>query len=255
MPISTIGSNSLNQTSDLTINGQTVGKGGGNVSTNTVHGVSALAANTTGIQNTAVGYQAGQSNTTANYNCYVGDGAGTSTTGARNTFIGQGAGNAVTSGANNTIIGGYNGNNGGLDIRTASNYVVLADGNGNPRGWFDNNGTFILPKRAYFTATPPEITIDSAAQLVTLTANSLVTFSAFSGMLIVTETIVTGETAVLICGGGIVTIVSQTAGTYVTTNTAGKYRWFNNSGSYSLQNLTTGTCIFGICSLRSRSNS
>jgi hypothetical protein len=98
-------------------------------------GAGALASNTTGVQNTAVGYQAGYSNTTANYNCYVGDGAGTSTTGARNTFIGQGAGNAVTSGANNTIIGGYNGNNGGLDIRTGSNWIVLADGNGNPRAW------------------------------------------------------------------------------------------------------------------------
>lgn len=233
MPISTIGSNSLNQTSDLTINGQTVGKGGGNVATNTVHGVSALQANTsganqtvvgyqagytnttggnftafggqaaytynsttenwgstfigfragqfttsgndnafvggfsgrnnttgsynvslgaaslysntTGVQNTAVGYQAGYSNVSSNYNCYVGDGAGTSTTGARNTFIGQGAGNAVTSGANNTIIGGYNGNNGGLDIRTASNYIVLADGNGNPRGYFDNTGYMYVP--------------------------------------------------------------------------------------------------------------
>jgi hypothetical protein len=230
MPISTIGSNSLNQTSDLTINGVTVGEGGGSVSSNTAVGASAMAAtatgqensafgnsalkavtsgqyntgigyfalsantsasantgigdsalrvnttgannsalgesalaanttasnntavgryalqaNTTGAQNTAIGYQAGYSNVSSNYNCYVGDGAGTSTTGARNTFIGQGAGNAVTSGANNTIIGGYNGNNGGLDIRTSSNFIVLADGNGNPRAWIgagNNNDLF-----------------------------------------------------------------------------------------------------------------
>jgi len=38
----------------------------------------------------------------------------------------------MTSGSNNTILGNYSGNNGGLDIRTASNYIVLADGDGNP---------------------------------------------------------------------------------------------------------------------------
>ena len=255
MPISTIGSNSLNQTSDLTINGQTVGKGGGNVATNTAHGVSALQANTTGAFNVSAGYQAGYSQTTADYNTFVGYYAGRSTTGDQNTFLGKFAGNAVTTGTLNTIIGAYNGNQGGLDIRTASNYIVLSDGGGTPRGWFDNNGTFILPKTAQFTATPPSLTIDSSAQLVTLTANSSVTFSAFSGMLIVTETIVTGQTAILICGGGVTVVASQTESFYTTSNIAGKYRWFNNAGSYSLQNLTTGTCIFGICAIRSRSNS
>jgi hypothetical protein len=58
MPISTIGSNSLNTTSDLTINGQTVGKGGSNVSTNTVHGAGAMTANTTGATNAAFGAEA-----------------------------------------------------------------------------------------------------------------------------------------------------------------------------------------------------
>ena len=39
----------------------------------------------------------------------------------------------MTTGAKNTIIGAYTGNQGGLDIRTASNYIVLSDGDGNPR--------------------------------------------------------------------------------------------------------------------------
>jgi hypothetical protein len=38
----------------------------------------------------------------------------------------------ITTGNRNTIIGGYTGNQGGLDIRTASNYIVLSDGDGNP---------------------------------------------------------------------------------------------------------------------------
>jgi len=41
-----------------------------------------------------------------------------------------GAGSAVTSGYSNVILGGYTGNQGGLDIRTASNNVVLSDGDG-----------------------------------------------------------------------------------------------------------------------------
>ena len=149
MPISTIGSNSLNQTSDLTINGQTVGKGGGNVATNTAHGVSALQANTSGGSITAIGYQAGYSNTTNSRSTFVGTYAGYSSTGVSNTFIGaqgastgSGSGELVTTGAKNTIIGSYNGNQGGLDIRTLSNRVVLSDGDGNPRLYADNNGAW-----------------------------------------------------------------------------------------------------------------
>ena len=125
-------------------------------SNNTAVGTSALAQNTTASNNTAVGYQAGYSNSTGAYNCFFGLQAGYLTTGAKNTFIGTtagynctgsyntfvgsldstgglAAGNAVTSGAKNTILGNYSGNNGGLDIRTASNYIVLSDGDGNPR--------------------------------------------------------------------------------------------------------------------------
>jgi hypothetical protein len=46
----------------------------------------------------------------------------------------------MTTGNKNTILGGFSGNQGGLDIRTADNYIVLSDGDGNPRVWWDNNG-------------------------------------------------------------------------------------------------------------------
>jgi hypothetical protein len=100
-------------------------------------GFGALAANTTASYNTAVGYFAGYSNTTGTANTYVGIRAGVSaTTGTYNTFVGSGttdgAGAAITTGGKNSIFGGYNGNQGGLDIRTASNYIVLSDGDGNP---------------------------------------------------------------------------------------------------------------------------
>ena len=38
----------------------------------------------------------------------------------------------------------YNGNQGGLDIRTSSNNIVLSDGDGNPRGIFDGSGNFLV---------------------------------------------------------------------------------------------------------------
>ena len=138
-------------------------------SQNTGLGRDALRSNTTASNNTAVGYQAGYSNTTGAYNTFIGTSAGYAsnyngnafntcvgynsgtslTTGIKNTFIGGGGGGnasgaVVTTGSSNTIVGNYNGNNGGLDIRTASNYIVLSDGDGNPRGIFDNNGNLLV---------------------------------------------------------------------------------------------------------------
>jgi hypothetical protein len=131
---------------------------------NTAIGRSALEANTTannstaigyqslyasnrtadaGANNTAVGSQAGLATTTGAKNTFLGVYAGYSnTTGASNTFVGAqsastgyGCGELMTTGSKNTIIGGFSGNQGGLDIRTASNYIVLSDGDGNPRGY------------------------------------------------------------------------------------------------------------------------
>jgi hypothetical protein len=111
---------------------------------NTLIGASAGQAITTAYNNTAVGGGALYS-TTANSNTAFGYNAGFSaTTGLNNTFIGGGAGSSITTGGYNTILGVYNGNQGGLDIRTASNYIVLADGAGNPRGIFDNSGNFLV---------------------------------------------------------------------------------------------------------------
>jgi len=53
---------------DNTVNGLTVGKGGGAVLTNTAIGINALLANTTGIVGVAVGYNALTANTTGNNN-------------------------------------------------------------------------------------------------------------------------------------------------------------------------------------------
>ena len=175
----TTNSGTLLSTSDATINGQTVGKGGGNVATNTAHGVSALNGNssgtgvtaigssalpvstasnntavgrvsgnstTSGSDNTFMGMQSGYSNVTGSSNVYVGVSAGYSATGSSNSLIGQGSGELISSGAKNSVLGRYNGNQGGLDIRTSSNYIVLSDGDGNPKGYFGagSGGEFTL---------------------------------------------------------------------------------------------------------------
>jgi hypothetical protein len=49
----------------------------------------------------------------------------------------------MTTGSKNTILGAFTGNQGGLDIRTASNYIVLSDGDGNPMAYAKNvTGTY-----------------------------------------------------------------------------------------------------------------
>jgi hypothetical protein len=148
-------------------------------SSNTAVGQSALVANTTGANNTAVGYNALDANETGEQNTAVGSFAGTNittavevtaigyaamsasgtaatgstaigraalnnVTGTLNTAIGHSSGNAITSGSKNTILGSYNGNAGGLDIRTASNYIVLSDGDGNPLVSTADNQTVAL---------------------------------------------------------------------------------------------------------------
>jgi hypothetical protein len=142
---------------------------------NTAVGVGALRSNTTGSSNTAVGYQAmytatagagdnicigyqsgfttnagnntligsqaGRQITTGSGNTIIGQYAGRdNTTGADNTFIGRNSGYQITTGSNNSILGMYNGNQGGIDIRTSSNNIVLSDGDGNVRARFTSGG-------------------------------------------------------------------------------------------------------------------
>jgi hypothetical protein len=145
-------------------------------------GTGALAANTTASNNTAVGYQAGYSNTTGNgqviignqagytnqggagctfvgnaagynfnnasggNNTYIGYGSGyLTTTGSNNTFVGTGtfgSGHYITTGSKNSILGCFNGNQNNLDIRTASNRIVLSDGDGLPKARHDGSSTW-----------------------------------------------------------------------------------------------------------------
>ena len=102
-------------------------------SNNTAVGYQALYSNTGG-SNVALGFQSAYNSTTATQNTYLGYYAGrNATTGSQNTFVGNVSGEDMTTGSKNTILGRYNGNQGGLDIRTSNNNIVLSDGDGNPR--------------------------------------------------------------------------------------------------------------------------
>jgi hypothetical protein len=89
---------------------------------------------------------------TGSTNIAIGWGAGlVLTSGSSNTFVGagkagfaNGAGCAMTTGSGNLILGNFSGNQGGLDIRTSDNFIVLSDGDGNPRGVFDGSGRFLI---------------------------------------------------------------------------------------------------------------
>lgn len=191
----------------LNVHGINVGRGAGAVSSNTAVGASSLSANTTGLQNTAVGNDALLSNTGGSNNTAVGNDAlqsnnggngntafgslalatnssgstnvavgyaalNVSTTGDSNTAIGASAGSAITTGAKNCILGSYTGNQGGLDIRTSSNYIVLSDGDGNPRAyWNGANATFNggLTLTAYLRTAVASVT---SASTVTPTSDA-----------------------------------------------------------------------------------
>ena len=124
---------------DLTVNGLTVGKGGGSVSNNTVLGLQAGYTNSSGSRNTFIGYSAGYSNTTGLANTFIGgpeatggNSAGYSnTTGSYNTSLGDGALGQNTTASKQTAVG-YQAGYGATTIgdQTAVGYQALYTGGG-----------------------------------------------------------------------------------------------------------------------------
>jgi len=109
---------------------------------NTAMGYTAGYNNTSGIQNVFVGRGAGYGNTTGSINTFVADDAGRSnTSGGYNTYIGQSAGYYCTTGSNNTFLGRYAGNSSGVDLRTSSRNIILSDGTGMPKAWWQDDGS------------------------------------------------------------------------------------------------------------------
>jgi len=91
-------------------------------------------------RNTAVGVNAGQSTQGAGgFNTYLGSRAGFSnTTSQGNTYLGEASGYSMT-GANNSVLGRFGGNDGTTNLTSSSGTIVLSDGLGNAKAYF--NGT------------------------------------------------------------------------------------------------------------------
>ena len=106
MPLTKATTNVVNLDKDTLINGLTVGKGGGNIASNTAVGSNALDSNTTGSFNTAVGQASLAANTTGSENTAVGEAAlQSNTSGLQNTAVGQASLAANTTGSYNTAVG------------------------------------------------------------------------------------------------------------------------------------------------------
>ena len=220
-----------------TINGITVGKGPGTSSFNTAVGELALGANTSSSTNTAIGYNAmkasttGSGNTvvgavaltlatTAGNNTAIGRGALFPSTGAQNTALGYNAGGDMTTGSKNTIVGSFSGNGGGLDIRTLSNYIVLSDGDANPRAyWNGANATFGGALTLTGNLTAPAVIGFSATDAVAPTVPSGSTITPLKPIAFISGTTVVNTISVpsvMLFTGGTITLIPTGAFTWTT---------------------------------------
>ena len=99
-------------------------------------------------KNTAVGYRAyfNADATGDTFNTMVGAQSGYNLAASTyNTLIGSNAGFEITSGSKNVILGSYEGDQAPYDIRTSDNNIVLSDGDGNVRMFFNSSGNATIP--------------------------------------------------------------------------------------------------------------
>lgn len=146
---------------------------------------------TSGSYNMSLGANALANDLTSSFNTAIGAVSLANVTTESNTAVGYRSGYLITTGAKNTILGRYTGNQGGLDIRTASNYIVLSDGDGNPRAyWNGADATFggligtsaaaaTIASAATIAPTKSITFISGTAAVVTITAPT--SFAAAGG--------------------------------------------------------------------------
>lgn len=124
----------------------------GQVCLNNVYGLTSSIANTSTTVDIVSLDSAG--------NTFMGRSAfSLATTNINNTGVGANAGSAVTNGNALTILGNYTGNLFGLDLRTASNYVVLADGDGHPLAYCQNGASWYQRSNSASWATTSDARI------------------------------------------------------------------------------------------------
>jgi hypothetical protein len=101
----TIADTGLTTVADITVNGIKVGRGAGDIVTNSTLGFNAFINNTSGENNTALGINTLRSSQVGIQNTAVGSGALDNSTSNNNTAIGYYSGTTLTTGQNNTLLG------------------------------------------------------------------------------------------------------------------------------------------------------
>ena len=188
-------SGNLNTTMDASINSITVGRGGGNVSTNTAVGFDALISNTTFPNNTAIGYlalalndasnntavgsAALANNTSGHYNTAVGTALVANKTGILNTATGFRALLNNITGYYNTSVGSYalfNNRDGSGNTAIGFEAGFDVSGNSNNNTFLGNNADVSSNTLIYnnSTALGYSATIDASNQIVLGTSNEKV---------------------------------------------------------------------------------
>ena len=164
-------------TKDLKINGITVGRGGGNIFTNTAIGVSALLNVTTGNNNTAIGHSAGGTVTSGSFNTYIGYNArGSSGANIYELAIGNGA---LGLGSNTTVIG-TNGATSAATIYGALSLPSTSDSSNTITGALIVSGGAGIAKKLYVgtdLTVSATATISSTTDATSSTAGGALTVS------------------------------------------------------------------------------
>ena len=209
---------------DLTINDVRVGKGAGNIGSNTALGNNALTANTSGLNNTAVGLLALTANTSGISNTAIGNGSSVANQGGgSNTSLGSDSLFSNISGNNNTAIG-----KGALQNSTLNNNTAIGASAG--LGVTTESNVTCLGYNAQATASNQVVIGDTNVTTTILrgavTADKDATFNGIKvgkgAGNIVTNTVV----------GNYVALNSNTSGSY---NSALGYNSLSNNldGSYN----------------------
>lgn len=123
---------------------------------------------------------------------------------SNNVAIGLTAGYGITTGSNNVVIGGYAGITAPISA-TGSNYVVLSDGAGNIRTYYDSNGNQVNYGVNATSAAAPTI-----ASATTIAPTKAITF--ISG---VTPVVTITAPSPISLGGGTITLIPT--GIFTTT--------------------------------------
>ena len=224
---------------DAVVNGVNIGRGGGNIATNTRIGQNAGLSNTTGFYNSFIGYQSGYYNTQGDHNSFIGAYAGHyNTFGYDNSFIGAYAGHSNTTGYNNSAIGylaGYANTSG-----NHNSFIGVDSGSRNTTGTYNlfigysagnfisSSGNNVTPSNSIFLGYDTRaLNNNETNQIVighngrglgsntTVLGNSSTVFGRFWGNLLVGDSSNTGE-ALQITGNAKIT-GTITNGTYTYT--------------------------------------